>query len=566
MIAPPSNRCDDTRVIRTRSLLSLLLCVLVTIAAHAQTAVVAVTAATPRELNPNSPQTIYSTPPTLTLIQHTPDAHPGSVWLRSTPEGLHIWLKVQADEQDFRWPQQKSEMLSSDHIELWLAASPSVPMPPVGWGNQFGMTTLNSEKDCQDQTDSHTGDAATGARNCVRWYAEQFQYRQSLRRLFVRQWLIAGPDLSDFKTHTFEEFASSAYTTLRAELFDAALPKLLAPNAEDGLVAEFGTQGRPEIHHNAANQPYTYNHQTGYTAHIFIRYNAFPPSQQFTLRDLYLMVDVFSNAPTGQKQGAWSTTSPNRRWGQPETFNHIQLQSPQHFSITPCDAVPHQADLYGDDFKPWFFPTQPTKDSRDPLLTSTFALINPEQGYLYDPGGESPEADGATYYSHPLATGAILCGPALAWRKGDQIKRSKLYADPTNLGTKTPPDGWTLVQSGPLTTTLSPFGSGECGACPVMNLDLFAISPTGDITSAFNLDQVLSGEGDNPDSADLTLTPDWQHITAFFETTDYAQTPAVSNWTSTTYCLSAHTYKQCASSDKATPPKPANFPELRGDN
>lgn len=546
-----------------RPSLACLLLALCTLAAHAQTT--PVPAATPQDLRATSD--IFSTPPTFTLIQHTPDAHPGSVWLRSTPEGLHLWLKVQADEQGFRWPVQKSEMLSSDHIELWLAASPSVPMPPIGWGNQFGMTTLNSEKDCQGQTDEHTGDAATGVRNCLRWYAEQLQYRQSLRRLFVRQWLISGFNFGPGNGgNVFEDFATSAYANLRTQLFDSALPKLLAPKPDDGLTFESNRLARTEVRHDAAGNPYNYYPQTGYTAHIFIPYTAFPPAQQFTLRDLYLMLDVFSSAPDGQKQGAWSTTSPDRRWGQPESFNHIQLQSPQHFSITPCDAAPDTSSMFGENSTAWFFPVLPPKGSSDSLLTSTFTLNNPVQGYLYDPGGQSPEADESTYYSRPLATGATLCGPALAWRKGNQIKRSKLTADPTNLATKTLPDGWTLVQSGPFTTTLSPLGSGQCGACPVMNFTMFAVSPTGDIASALDVGPVLSGEGDNPDAADLTIDPNWQRITAFFETTDYTQTPAPSNWTSTTYCLVAHTYKQCAASDKATPPNPPHFPELRNGN
>ena len=568
-IAHRHTHCDDALVTRTRSLLPLLfLCVLVQSAARAQTtpaqpAVVSVPAATPQELRDNADQNIYSTAPTLTLLQHTPDAHPGRVWLRSTPDGLHVWLKVEADEQGFRWPQQKSEMLASDHIELWLAASPSLSMPPIGWGNQFGATTLASEKDCEGQTDSHTGSAADGVRNCVHWYTEQLQYRQSLRRLFVRQWLISGQSLGDFKTHAFEDFSSSAYTNLRAQLFDAALPKLLKPKPDDGLTFQINAVERTEVRHDAAGHPYNQGHQTGYTAHIFIPYSAFPPSQQFTLRDLYLMVDVFTNAPDGQKQGAWSTTSLNRRWGQPESFDHIRLQSPQHFAITPCDATPGQSDLYNENFKPWFFPTQPVKDSRAPVLTSTFALINPEQGYLYDPWGASPQLWEATYFSHPLADGATICGPGLAWRKGAQIKRSKFDADSTHLDIKTLPDGWSLLQSGPFTTLHSAFGSGQCGSCPIMNLDLFAISPTGEISSALNLDQDLSGEGENsPDAADLTISPDWQRITAFFGTTDDSQPGTASKWTSTTYCLTGHVYKQCATSDKATPPNPPHFPDL----
>lgn len=107
-------------------------------------------------------------------------------------DGFHVWGKIEADEQGFHWPQQKSEMLSSDHIEVWLATSPEVSLPPIGWGNQFGATELASLKNCADQVDPHSGEPASGAKNCERWYNEQLQYRQYLRRLFVRQWLIAG--------------------------------------------------------------------------------------------------------------------------------------------------------------------------------------------------------------------------------------------------------------------------------------------------------------------------------------------------------------------------------------
>jgi hypothetical protein len=268
-IARANIRCDDALVIRARSLISApSLCFLVTLTALAQihstqSAAIPVPAATPQELRP-SPQDIYSTQPTLTLIQHTPDAHPGNVWLRSSPDGLHVWVKVQADQQGFRWPAEKSEMFSSDHIELWLAAAPDVPMPLIAWGNQFGVTTLHSEKDCQDQSDSHTGNAADGVRNCLRWY-----------------------------------------------------------------------------------------------------------------------------------------------------------------------------------------------------------------------------------------------------------------------------------------------------------LNFFAISPQGEILSALNIDQGLSGQGGEPEAADLTITPDWQRITAFFDNVDYSKDNGVSNWTSTTYCLTGHVYKQCATDAKATPPEPAHFPDLR---
>src|ERR1700689_5344685 len=74
---------------------------------------------------------IYTLPPTMLLIPTAPGAHPGKVWVRSSDEGLNIWGRVQVDDDDLHWPKQKSEMLSSDHIELWLSASPEVEMPAI---------------------------------------------------------------------------------------------------------------------------------------------------------------------------------------------------------------------------------------------------------------------------------------------------------------------------------------------------------------------------------------------------------------------------------------------------
>jgi hypothetical protein len=127
---------------------------------------------------PQASQNIYTTPPSLTLIAHSPQAHNGNIWLRSADDGLHIWGKVEADEQGFHWPQQKSEMLASDHIEVWLATSPEVPMPEIGWGDQFGTAELGSLKDCASKVDPHTGGPGSGVENCERWYDNQVQYRQ----------------------------------------------------------------------------------------------------------------------------------------------------------------------------------------------------------------------------------------------------------------------------------------------------------------------------------------------------------------------------------------------------
>lgn len=257
-------------------------------------------------------QDIYSTPPTLPLIPNSPQAPHGNVWLRTTEDGLHIWGKVDRRDQEIRWAQQKSEILTSDHVEVWLAAASDVQMPAVGWGNQFGMQELKSANDCSDFGDSQTGEKGAGAKNCQRWYEEQRRYREQFRRLFMRQWLITSNNYGG-ATRSVEEFASGAYDNLSASLFPEDLPRMLEPQRDDPLKGELAIDFTPETRKNAAGQGYQYNRPIGYHFHVFIPYTAFSPTQQLKLSDVYVMVDVFGAAPDGQKQGAFSTTAIKRQ-------------------------------------------------------------------------------------------------------------------------------------------------------------------------------------------------------------------------------------------------------------
>jgi hypothetical protein len=513
---------------------------------------------------------IYDTPPTMTLVPHSPQAHPGKIWLVATDSGLHVWGKVEAGEQGFHWPEEQSEMLSSDHIEVWLATEPEVQMPQIGWGNQFGQIKLDSAKDCTARLSEENNAASDEVRECVRWYDRQPQYRKYLERLFIRQWLVAGqgsPSCCVPQTgHWFEDFASTAWSNLSTSFFKEDRPAILQPKSEDGFQADMNDQLLQEIRKDAQGNPVTLNVRSGYLFHLFIPYTAFPPAQQLKLTDLYFAVDVFSAAPLGQtsrKMGDYATTAPDRQWGKPATFNHLQLAAPRTFSISPCQYKPEQTDLYDESHPAWYFLTAPGQDSD---LNSTFALIDPAGGYMYEPTSVSPQAVEARYFWKKLANGATLCGPNLAWRKGAAIKRTDFPIDEKSLREKTLPDGWTLLRSGPTTRTLSAFGSGQCGACTMMDLDFFAVSPQGDVSPALRIDQSLSGQGDSPQAADLTIAPDWKRITLFLEYEDYQEKNPDPGWTSVTYCLNGHEYQKCDESKKAMPPDPPHFKELRGDN
>jgi hypothetical protein len=484
--------------------------------------------------NPYSAQ-----PPSLPLIPKTPEARRGGIWLRSDKNGLHIWGQVDGGKPN--WPQQNRDMLAKDHIEVWLAAATDVPMPPIGWGNQFGTIELKSRDDCS-KPEISGGPGVTDAAQCEQWYNEQVHYRSRFRRLFVRQWLIA-------KNHVDEVYARSAYDDLSADLFKEFLPAALQPKGTEQVQA--GTLATPNTKGGGKH--------TGYEFYVFIPYTAFPPARQLDLRDLWLMVDVFSPAPEGRKMGAYSSTSATRKWGDPTTFNHVQLGAPLKFALSPCECPLEEDDIYGRKYPAWFFPAPALAPDKLVIVAADYIADNPVQGGMYDPGMVSPEFVEHRHFWRQLQDGAWICGPKLVWRKGAVVKKGNFAIDEESFDTKPLPDGWSLVRSGPSASTVSQFGSGQCGSAPVASLYMFAISPAGEISPALGFTQDLGCSPDNPDDADLEISPDWQRITIYLQFQENESPSGITQWYSTTYCLKSHVYKQCAEKEDATPPNPRNF-------
>jgi hypothetical protein len=154
-----------------------------------------------------------------------------------------------------------------------------------------------------------------------------------------------------------------------------------------------------------------------------------------------------------------------------------------------------------------------------------------------------------------------VCGPQLAWAKGELARSSKFHVEKQYFTTKALPDGWTLVRTGPDVTTLSPFGSGQCGACPVVDFHVYAISPTGDITPALDIHDDFTGAPNGPDNGDFAIAPDWSRITFYeqAESSDDASSGQDAHWSATSYCLQGHQYAKCGEEKNAKPPNPPNF-------
>lgn len=488
----------------------------------------------------------FDQPATFKLMPKSANGPTGKIWVRASGAGLVIWGRVATPVNSLHWPQQKSEMLSSNHVEVWVAAAPDVPMPPIGWGNQFGEQDLNAAEDCT-KTDAQS-DAFDG---CAAWFTQQVRYRAQLKRLFVRQWFVA-----DDERHDFEDYASTAYAALQASNFKEHLPAMLQPKADDGFRSEINVTSQPSA---TRNQPAAV---TGYQFHILIPYSAFPPARELELRDLWLMVDVFNAAEPGHKMGPYSSTSPQRKWGEPATFNHLRLAEPHVAMLAPCEYKLTEPDVYGESHPAWYFPAA-SGELRPYLIASDFALINSSTGYEYAPTSVSPEAQEFRHFSKNM-DGRTVCGPDLAYVYAKTHSSSSFEIDEKALNTRLLGDGWLLLRSGPTMTIQNPkFGSGQCGACSVEMLQMYAISPDGQIQKALDLSDRVNGDPGDALSVDYAFSDDWSRITYYAEMpddpNDFSDTPKT-HATSVAYCLQNHGYQQCSQSDKTKMPDPPNFP------
>lgn len=505
----------------------------------------------------------FEQPPTFELIPKSPNGPHGKVWVRSNNAGLVIWGRVEAADNSVRWPKEKTDMLASTHVEVWLAASTHVAMPEIGFGNQFGPEEFKTAADCSSSDSSTQRTDPQKISQCQQWFKQQLLYRAQLKRLFVRQWLVANTE-----KHSFEDYASTAYATLKTNLHADSLPTVLAPKVGDGFRSEMRETGRPEKANDAAGAARDTSAVTGYEFHLLIPYTAFPPTQQLTLRDLWLMVDVFNAADASHKMGAFSTTSAQREWGKPATFNHLRLEKPHGVQLSPCGYKLKEMDVYGTEYGAWYFPGVSDKDPR--LITSDFALMNSATGYEYEPGSMSPLVQTFEHFSKKLADGSIVCGPNLAYVHGGARGESAFEIDSNSLASRRSSDGWLLLRSGPTMTSQNPnFGSGECGACPVEMMQMYAISPEGKIIKALDLNDRIASDPGDAAAVDYGFLNDWSRITYYTEYPDDPDDTSENPKThanSVTYCLKNHKYEQCGKADKVPMPDPPKFKMPEEDN
>lgn len=282
-------------------------------------------------------------------------------------------------------------------------------------------------------------------------------------------------------------------------------------------------------------------------------WRSLPPTQQLTLSQLKLKINVFT--PSNKQQNS----NTNNIVDNPTILNTIQLAKPQNYYITPCQYNPQNLliNTLGNysgfltpsaQAKAYFIPTA-NLDIRNLLI-----FDNDAKGYQYVPTDNtfSPKLYTEEFFTRTLANGQTICGPQLAKTNNNQIIKTNIIVS-NNIETKTLPNGDWLIKDGPRVFT-NFFDAGQCGACPRVQLAIYAINhQTNNITPIFNYLNVVDLLNND---IDIHITPDWKRIT-IYEGKVNAENE-ITLWRTKTYCFNPATdrYKFCQQNSPALEPSP----------
>lgn len=476
-------------------------------------------------------------PADLTLLPWAAGARHGKVWLQNTGEALLIVGEVDGAAPDI--PRDEKSLAEKDHVEIWLADVKEPELPPVGWGNQFDQVTLPKGADsCADwmKQEGKGTEGTEAEKRCRTWAETQAAYRTYFHRLFVRHWL-AAPDqaVETFATPAFDEIAHHFASDQRKI---EEVPTLLKPM--DRLRTWFGVD---------KNHP-------GYSFQVLIPFAAFPPLSTTQVRELRLLVDVFTPG-SGQsaKNGGHSSTAPPHPDSELPTFNALRFDPPLGFHLTPCEMPLAAKDVYGDMHAAWFVPSASGDYESD-----AFILVNDGAGYQYEPDALSPVARPVHFFWHGVGENEWVCGPHLTYRGKDQSHAFDAEVDEDGFDAHRLRSGDLLVKVGPR-VYYSAFGSGACGACPRTEVRILRLRPDMRTSEALRLGVTV--DTGTEAAQDFSMSPDWLQVI------QYDQAPADDQgkpgaWSSTAWCRGEMEYQQCGHKDGVEPPDPPVLKDLRG--
>lgn len=420
------------------------------------------------------------------------------------------------------------------HLRVGLAGADSVRLPPIGWGHQFGFEVLEGAEDCEGR------ELVEDVEGCRAWYERQRAHRSRLPALFARDWRIPLGRPEDLREAGAHPMIVALPAPARASL--SGLAPASSPSAKGRPIA--GTEG-------------------GVGLEILIPWAAFPPVRAPDLEAVRLRVEWLDTAGAGEP-GWWPRGVPARR-----------LERPLRHRVTPCDygIAGVFIERAGGRLRR---PASPTArvymipdGSAD--LRELIVLDNEAAGYLYDPLPEtfSPAAYRTSYEVLDVGRDERLCTPTLALaRGGERISPPDwtatgegdpfaLEVDAGELDVRRAPEGDLLVKSGPR-VLWSYYGSGQCGACPRVGLDMFRVSTAdGEIRPLLRIHEVAE-----PGASDVEILvgDDWGTIELYKSATAWDEDPPVVTWSVTRFCRASDpggaAYENCGEErDVPEPPR-----------
>jgi len=442
-----------------------------------------------------------SEPSTLDLVA-TGQGRAGKVRVRQIPEGLVIAGRISGRQPEYyRFPADRQ---NGSYVGLWLASTPRIEMPEVGWGNQFGLTNCKTALADAGRNDPFNP-------YCRSWESLQSVYRAQLRGVFTRHWELT-PEVA------FETWASEAHHQLGPFLSDRNRADFagLEPRERPKMVSTGGTDASFEI---------------------LVPWEAFPPANTLNLASVYLAVEF---CDPGRP---CSSTSLALKKGEPLTFSKLTLAQPKVSGVSRCGYGLDATDLFRNKYQGWYLP------NREGVIANVFALENLISGYQYFPTGVSPVPVWKHYFSRTVTVGEEVCGPDLryvaggkTWVAGPAEDADEFQFDPKideqHLEIRSVAKGAHLLKTGPTFGTRSPLGTGQCGAATTAEVAFYHLSPSQGVTVAFR--QVLST---CTGLHDIRISPDWQTITVYQAQFDVAAEKEV--WSFKRYCLAETKYEVC---------------------
>lgn len=457
------------------------------------------------------------------------------VWIGQVEEGLVVAAEIRGTAASGNAPA----------LLVSLSGPREPEFPPIGWGHQFGFEVIADSTACAE-IDGSEGDEG----GCFGWYRRQLEHRRRLPALFERVWRLEVSESGSLS----EVGAAPAFGALPS-------PDRLAALAPRGRARALTREIRGT---------------RGVGFELLIPWSAFPLVRALDLNAVRIDVnwaDTASGADADSSRIGEAGAAPSaltslfgvapRPLARPLTHYVTPCRSGLTGILLPGDAS--QRPRSASEHAVVYMIPDPSGDLRRLVV-----LDNHAEGYQYMPGAEtlSPQAFVTTFDVLDIGGGARLCTPMLAlateqgraspddWTVTREGNPWELYASLRDLEVRRLEDGNFLALSGPR-VFWSYYGSGQCGACPRVAVEIFHIdTKTGEIRAAFrDISVVEPGSRD----VEIEVSADWTEVTLYESETLWDATPIETRWSASRYCQvpvtgAAPTYEVCSEEEDVPEP------------